>query len=95
MFTITITGYPPLLGAAGVTIGRHIFYDTDTPSATLVRHELVHVKQYAQYGVVGFLTRYFYHYLKGRIQGLSHWDAYYKIPFEIEAYKLEKEEGNE
>lgn len=38
-------------------------------------------------GVLGFLIRYFYHYIKGKLQGLSHWEAYYLIPFEVEAYE--------
>lgn len=83
---------PRLLQTDGVTVGRTIYFMDSEAHPTLLRHELVHVAQYEQYGVVGFLIRYLFHYLKGRVQGLSHWDAYRAIPFEIEAYEKEKKE---
>lgn len=82
---------PRLLHAEGVTIGRSIYFLGSQPSSKLLRHELVHVEQYEQYGVVGLLTRYLFHYLKGRLKGLDHWGAYYQIPFEVEAYKKQEE----
>jgi hypothetical protein len=51
----------------------------------LIVHELVHVHQWAQLGVVRFLWRYLGGYLKGRLTGLSHQDAYRAIPIEVEA----------
>ena len=51
----------------------------------LIVHELVHVHQWLQLGVVRFLWRYLGGYLKGRLAGLSHRDAYQAIPIEVEA----------
>lgn len=85
---------PRFLRVEGVTIGTHIYYEDSNPPPTLIRHEMVHVKQYQQYGIVGYLIRYLYHYLKGRLKGLSHTEAYYKIPFEEEAFRLQEEENN-
>jgi hypothetical protein len=43
------------------------------------------VRQYARHGVVGFLARYVTDYVRGRIRGLTHREAYLAIPFEVEA----------
>lgn len=83
---------PVLLKTGAVTLRKTIYYKKskeDVPE-WLRRHELVHIKQYAKYGVVGFLSIYSYHYLKGRINGKSHWGAYLDIPFEVEARKAER-----
>lgn len=84
---------PPILKTDGVTIGNTIYYRQPKAliSGRLHRHELKHIEQYQQYGIVGFLAIYILHYTKGRLQGLGHWDAYLRIPFEVEARKAEKE----
>lgn len=83
---------PGKLGAIAVTFGYHIFYkmSKEEVSNTLRRHEEVHVMQYIRYGFLGFLMLYFYWYLRGRLKGLSHYKAYYEIPFEVEARKAER-----
>lgn len=82
---------PKLLKVDGVTIGKAIYLKDTTIDTTLIKHELIHVEQYEKHGVLGFLIRYFYHYIKGRLQGLSHWESYHAIPFEIEAYARQNE----
>ena len=75
---------PP--GAAAITIGpvislrRHL---ADAPR--LVAHELVHVGQWRDLGVIGFMTTYLGAYLRWRLLGHGHWAAYRRIPLEIEA----------
>lgn len=81
---------PPLLGAIAVTIGRNIYYVDKNPPDYLRRHEEKHVEQYAEYGLMGFLFIYLYHYLMGRVRGLGHWEAYAEIPFEVEARRAER-----
>jgi hypothetical protein len=54
-------------------------------AADLLVHESVHVDQWRQYGIVGFLTRYLSDYLRGRAVGLPHRTAYRAIRFEREA----------
>lgn len=54
----------------------------------LVKHELVHVRQWQQYGIFGFARRYFGDYLSGRRKGLKHTEAYLAIRFEVEAREL-------
>jgi len=51
----------------------------------LLRHELEHVRQWREYGVVGFGRRYLGSYVRWRLRGHGHRAAYRRIPFEIEA----------
>jgi hypothetical protein len=54
----------------------------------LIVHELVHVQQWKQLGVVRFLGKYVAGYIGGRLTGLPHQDAYRAIPIEIEAREI-------
>lgn len=75
---------PP--GASAITIGRVISVRTGAAAnERLLRHELVHVEQWRRLGVVGFLRRYLGAYLVWRLRGHGHWDAYRRIPLEVEA----------
>lgn len=70
----------------GFTFGKFIVIRNDNPSEELIKHELVHVKQYKKLGVIVFLTCYYsqmiYYYIKlGDIN-----KAYRTISFEREAY---------
>lgn len=80
------------LGAGAVTFGNHIFYvqQQERVRPYLRNHEMKHVEQYEKYGLIGFLVVYLYWYLVGRFNGLSHWEAYEKIPFEVEAREAER-----
>lgn len=94
-------GFPPLLApllrknVLAITIGRLIWIHPrvlDQAPHTLealLRHEMVHVAQYARDGVARFLLRYGWEYLKGRWSGRSHWDAYREISYEREAWELD------
>ena len=53
--------------------------------ALLLRHEREHVRQWEANGMVGFLVRYLGPYVRWRLRRYSHWAAYRRIPFEIEA----------
>jgi hypothetical protein len=81
-------------GASAIVFGRRIFlaasaantWSTDAPSAAeLLAHELTHVRQYRRYGMAAFLGRYVGEYLRSRLAGASHRDAYRGISFEREA----------
>ena len=75
---------PP--GAAAITIGPVISVRRrSAQNPHLLRHELEHVRQWRDFGVAGFLTRYLGGYLRARVDGWPHWAAYRRIPFEIEA----------
>jgi hypothetical protein len=81
-----LVGGPVPRGASAITIGPLISIRRRARhDARLLRHELVHVEQWRTFGVVGFLVRYVGAYLTWRVRGHGHWDAYRRIPFEIEA----------
>lgn len=64
------------------------FSKEDMP-VSLRRHEEVHYKQAIRGLVVFFYIAYVWEYLKGRIAGLDHKQAYLLNPFEIEAREAE------
>jgi hypothetical protein len=73
-------------GAAGMTLGRWILIRRGHEhDRALLAHELVHVRQWRELGVVRFLWRYLGAYARGRVRGLCHRDAYAAIPLEQEA----------
>jgi hypothetical protein len=75
---------PP--GSAAMTLGPLIMMRRRAVgNARLLRHELEHVRQWGEHGVVGFLRRYLGAYCRWRCLGYPHWAAYRRIPFEIEA----------
>ncbi len=81
----------PLLppGAAGLTSGRIVFLRQDEPmdgSSTLIAHELVHVRQFAEMGRLYFLVRYLAAYTRNLAGLRNHHRAYLAIPAEREAY---------
>jgi hypothetical protein len=73
-------------GAAATTLGHYVFMRPDAVgSRRLLDHELVHVRQWHDLGVPGFLARYLGAYLLWRLRRYPHWAAYRRIPLEIEA----------
>ena len=81
-------------GIRAMTVRKTIFVDppvlggTMVGSRSLLVHELVHVRQWGELGVLGFLWRYLGGYLRGRWSGLSHREAYLGIELEVEARRL-------
>ncbi|HVL92330.1 MAG TPA: DUF4157 domain-containing protein [Acidimicrobiales bacterium] len=84
-------GGPVPPGSAAITLGRLIIIRRRAAgNERLLRHELVHVRQWHQLGVLGFLRQYLGAYLAGRFRGYGHTEAYRLIPLEVEA---EEESG--
>jgi len=74
-----------------LTIGRRIWISPRAQEVEpLIRHELVHVRQMAEHGILPFLWRYVGDYIRNRRRGLSHHQAYLAIPFEVEAVAAER-----
>lgn len=73
-------------GVAAMTLDRWILvrrgHELD---ADLLAHELVHVEQWRELGPVRFLWRYLGEYVRARLAGQRHWQAYAAISFEAEA----------
>ena len=83
--------FPPLCYYDANVLGRwmHTRFDEKTVPARLIKHELVHQKQMDEHGVIMFYLIYVKDYIKNLFKYKNHWDAYYNIPFEIEAYQKE------
>ena len=83
---VLLVGGPVPRGADAITIGNVISVRRHAVSSThLLRHELVHVRQWRRYGAFGFGLRYVGDYLRHRLRGRDHMAAYRRIRFEIEA----------
>ena len=76
-----LSGYK---GRYGITFGKTVFVnctkDEFYAQPWWVRHELTHVRQYKEYGILGFLERYLCYSL---------FHKYDEIPFEKEAILAE------
>ncbi len=81
-------------GIQAMTIRGTIYVDPsflaghERPLGLLVVHELAHARQWVDLGVLSFLKRYISGYLKGRMSGLGHRDAYKELDLEAEARDL-------
>ncbi len=78
-------GGPVPNGSDGLTIGSLVIVREGKATPYLLRHELVHVRQWRRYGVAGFSARYVGSYLLWRLRRKGHRGAYLRIPMEIEA----------
>lgn len=82
-------GGPVPRGADGITLGSLVIIRrgklVGERGERLLRHELVHVEQWARLGWWRFLRQYLGAYASGRRRGLSHRSAYRAIPLEREA----------
>ena len=74
-----------------ITIGRRIYLGRELLARsadeieTIVVHELEHVRQFARVGLLRFAWRYARDYVRNRRRGLSSFEAYEAISFEVEA----------
>ena len=80
----------PAPGADGMTLGRLILVRRDDPAdrtgrRSLLAHELVHARQWAELGGARFLWRYVGSYAGNLRRLRRHQDAYLAIPLEVEA----------
>ena len=79
-------GGPVPPGAGAWTLGSLVIVRRRLADRThLLAHELEHVHQWRQQGVIGFLRRYLTEYLGWRLRGYTHAAAYRRIPAEISA----------
>jgi hypothetical protein len=98
MRAIVAVGFPwwmrPFLirGVVAITIGRRIWIHENQLSAgpdelkSVLRHELIHVRQMGELGVTRFVWRYLREYVGNRLQGMNAGDAYRNISLEHEAF---------
>ena len=86
---VKVIRVPFLLGRyQGMVFGRRVFLRKNVPAdgeSLLMAHELVHVGQWSDLGVVGFSTRYLTQFGAGLIRTRSWNKAYEGVKFEQEA----------
>jgi hypothetical protein len=83
---VILIGGPVPPGADAITIWRVISMRASVADSDyLLRHELVHIRQWRRYGILGFLGRYLGPYAFWRAARKGHQGAYLRIPFEVEA----------
>lgn len=79
-------GGPVPPGAGAWTLGSTVIVRRRLARQThLLTHELEHVRQWRDHGVVGFLGWYLRAYARWRLRGYPHAAAYRRIPAEISA----------
>jgi hypothetical protein len=92
---VVAVGFPwwlrPFLmrGVVAITIGRRIWVRSAPVAEELLRHELTHVRQMTELGLLHFVCRYLYEYARNRLSGMSADAAYRNISFEREAFSAE------
>ena len=77
------------LGSSGMTLGRVVLLRNDAVydgSRKIIAHELVHVRQFYELGLLRFLSRYLKSYVRALCRHRRHRAAYRAIPFEVQAY---------
>jgi len=81
--------------AIGIALGPQVYLRRSQVEAGgsvplgLLAHELTHVVQFRRDGTLPFLARYLSAYVRGRLHGRSHHDAYLSIFYEQEARGVE------
>tara|TARA_A100000172_G_scaffold80137_4_gene68839 strand:+ start:1178 stop:1477 length:300 start_codon:yes stop_codon:yes gene_type:complete len=73
-----------------ITIFPFIISKEKMSDGTL-NHETIHIQQQKELLVLGFYPLYFFYYLWGFIKYKDKQQAYYRIPFEQEAYENEQD----
>ncbi len=77
--------------ADGLTIGRFIFLRgnrIEHRATTLLAHELVHVRQFAELGPIRFFSIYLREYFTHLWRLRNHYQAYLAISLEVEAREV-------
>lgn len=89
---VRIIRVPFLIGRyQGAVLGRNVFLRMVVPAdgdSRLIAHELVHVRQWSELGIVGFSYRYVSQFLRGLVRTRRWQDAYQQIEVEEEARQI-------
>lgn len=80
-----ILSYVSPIEIGAISLGIFVFSRGVMSDGTKM-HETIHYKQYLELGFVGFLILYPAFWFMNLASGLSGAEAYFQIPFEIEAY---------
>ena len=91
---VTNSRVPKLLSwfinAYAITLWPFVFIRDEGNDRT-INHETIHIKQYNELLVVGFLGLYLWDWLHGLFKYRNSQTAYYRIRFEQEAYENDRD----
>lgn len=79
-----------VINAYAITLWPFVFIRDEGNDRT-INHETIHIKQYNELLVVGFLGLYLWDWLHGLAKYRNGQTAYYRIRFEQEAYENDKD----
>ena len=79
-----------VIDAYAITLWPFVFI-RDEGNKETINHESIHIKQYNELFVLGFLIIYLWDWLHGLVKYKSGQKAYYRIRFEQEAYEHDKD----
>tara|TARA_B100000131_G_scaffold159372_2_gene154430 strand:- start:543 stop:908 length:366 start_codon:yes stop_codon:yes gene_type:complete len=80
--------FRPSLG--GITLFPFIFLKGEGDDR-LINHESIHIAQYKELLVIGFLLLYLWDFIHGLVKYRNYDDAYRSIRFEREAYSFDQD----
>ena len=83
-----------MIRVEAIVIYPFVFFASKNPSATLIRHESVHLDQVQRLGFCAFYFHYMKEYFFNRVRRMNHYDAYRAISFEREAYEKENKSAD-
>jgi hypothetical protein len=78
-----------VINAYAITLWPFVFIRDEGNDRT-INHETIHIKQYNEMLVIGFLAVYLYDWFHGLLKYRDGQKAYYRIRFEQEAYEHDK-----
>jgi len=80
--------YPRTFGIGGITLYPYILlsYHSGSAPTHVIKHEMIHVEQIRNIGLIPFYKQYMKELSKGLIKFKNYHKAYFSISFEKEAY---------
>lgn len=79
-----------VINAYAITLWPFVFIRDEGNDRT-INHETIHIKQYNELLIIGFLGLYLWDWLHGLVKYRNRQTAYYRIRFEQEAYENDKD----
>ncbi len=73
----------------GMALFPFVFIKKENPSPQLLNHELIHLRQQLELGIILFYCWYLIEYAMRLVIYQNHFKAYFNISFEREAYTNE------
>lgn len=77
---------PLMRNYSAITLWKYILFASYMRIPT-IKHELIHIEQIAEEGLIKFYFKYIWYFVKNLFKGMGWNQAYMNIPYEKEAYE--------